>query len=247
MCGASGIENKAFQNEVNIESILRNDFTAIFGKNTGILDMLEGSLAPQVQGGPGQYGFTPAEDAARRGQATEQLAQAGTEAANAVRSSMAAQGGGNTLLPSGSQAAIDAALAQQTATRQAEAQMGITQQGYDVGRENYYQSLALAGRLPGELENPATTLADPMLKGAGMQMQGAQEITQANNAWIAPVAGLVGAGLNMVVPGLGSVATAPFAQSGGYGVAGAGLGPTPGSVDTTTIPAPTTLTPPSGT
>ncbi len=169
--------------------------------------MLEGSLAPQVRGGPGAYGFSASEDAARRGQATEQIAQAGSQAANAVRSAVASRGGGNTFLPSGSQEAIDAALAQDTAVKQAEAQLGITEQGYETGRENYFKSLALAGALPGELENPATRAGYVALGGAEAQEKGAEAITQANQAWMAPVAGMLGA--------VGGAAIGRFGGGGG--------------------------------
>jgi len=83
-------------------------------------------------------------------------------------------------------------LAQDTAVKQAEAQMGITEQGYEVGRENYFKSVALAGALPGELENPATSAGNAALGGAEAQEKSAEDITQANNAWVGPVAGMLG-------------------------------------------------------
>src|SRR5438094_4580340 len=193
MCGASKQQKDAFGNEVSLENTLRGDFQTIFAGNQNILSMLEGSLAPAVSGGSSQYGFSAGEDAARRGQSTESISQAGTQAANVVRSAAASRGGGNTFIPSGSQDEIDAALAQNTATKQAEAQMGITEQGYETGRENYYKSVALAGAAPGELENPATSAGHLALGGATAEEQGANDITQANNAWMAPVAGMLGA------------------------------------------------------
>src|SRR5258708_7166438 len=107
MCGASSQQKQAYGNISSLDSMLRSDFSTIFGENQGILKMLEGSLAPQVQGGPNAYGYSASEDAARRGQATESIAAAGSQAANAVRSAAASRGGGNTYIPSGSQEAID--------------------------------------------------------------------------------------------------------------------------------------------
>lgn len=193
MCGASKELKQAYGGVKNLAGILRDDFRTIFGKNQKILDQVEGSLAPQVRGGVNQYGFSNAEDAARRGQATETISAAGAQASNAVRSAMASRGGGNTFTPSGSQEAIDATLAQDTAVKQAEAQMGITEQGYEVGRENFYKSVALAGALPGELENPSIQAGNSALSGAEAEVSAANDITQANNAWIAPVAGMLGA------------------------------------------------------
>jgi len=192
MCGVSGIEKQAFSSLTSVENTLRQNFQTIFGKNQKILDMLEGALAPQIQGGPSQYGNTPAADAAKRGRATESISAAGTQAANAVRSAAASRGGGNTFTPSGSQEAIDASLAQDTAVKQAEAQMGITEQGYETGRENCYKSLGLAGAFPAELENQATAAGSAALGGAEAQLKGAQFITDTSNAWVGPVAGALG-------------------------------------------------------
>lgn len=193
MCGASGQQKQAYSNIKSISDSLRGAFQTIFAGNMNILNNLESSLAPSIRGGPSGYGFSPNEDAARRTQATEQIAQSGAQATNAVRSSLAAQGGGNTFLPSGSEAAINAGLAQNTAQEQAQAQIGITQQGYETGRENYFQSVGLAGALPGQLENPAISAGDAAVGGGKAQEQAASDIAQANNAWIAPVAGMIGA------------------------------------------------------
>lgn len=212
MCGASSQQKQAYGNITSLANTLRTDFQTIFGENQGILSQLESSLAPTVRGGPDAYGYSAAEDAAKRGQATEALAQAGSQASNVVRSAAASRGGGNTFLPSGSQEAIDATLAQDTAVKQAEAQMGITEQGYETGRENYFKSIALAGGLPGELENPSTSAGSVALGGANAEMSAANDITQANNAWVAPVAGL-----------LGSVGKAAI----GLGVGGGGGGGVP--------------------
>src|SRR5260370_3723237 len=102
MCGASSQQKDAYGNITSLENMLRGDFSTIFGENQGILKNLEASLNPSIQGGPNAYGFSTGEDAARRSQATEQIAAAGSQAANAVRSGAASRGGGNMLLPSGS-------------------------------------------------------------------------------------------------------------------------------------------------
>ena len=99
---------------------------------------------------------------------------------------------------------------------QAEAQMGITEQGYEVGRENYFKSIALAGALPGELENPATQAGDVALGGAKAQEQGAEAITQANNAWVGPVAGMLGAVGGAAIGRIKPGGSAPLAQQMPY-------------------------------
>lgn len=193
MCGPSKELKQAYSSALSLSTALQSDFKQIFAGNMNILNALESSLAPTIAGGPGQFGFTPAETAAKRSMATEQLAAAGSQASNAVRGALASEGGGNAFLPSGSQAAIESGLAQEQAYKQAEAQMGITEKGYDVGRQNYFTAIQEAGALPGELENPATNAGNVALGGVKEQEQAGEDITQARNAWIAPVAGMLGA------------------------------------------------------
>lgn len=191
MCGATGAQKASQANEVKVSDLLRTDMQLVFGKNQGLLDTLTKSLSPTVQSGPNQYGFSPTEDAARRTQATEQFAAAGANATNSVRNSVAAQGGMN--LPSGSEAAIESSLAQNEANQQANAQLNVTEQGYEAGRQNYFQSVSDLASAPGQLENPATQAGSAAMGAAGQQMQGATDIANAQNAWMAPVAGMIGA------------------------------------------------------
>lgn len=203
MCGASGQQKAAQANEVKVSDLLRTDMQLVFGKNQNLLDTLTKSLSPTVQAGPNQYGYAPGQDAAMRTQAKEQLAAAGQQATNATRNAVAAQGGMN--LPSGSEEAIEAGLAQSQANQQAIAQLGITQQGYEAGRQNYFQSVSDMASAPGQLENPATQAGVAASGAAGQQMQGATDITNANNAWMAPVGGMIGAVGGAALGNLGGV------------------------------------------
>src|SRR5258706_1863401 len=190
-CGATGGQKTAQANEVKVSDLLRTDMQLVFGKNQNLLDTLTKALSPTVQAGSSQYGFSPTEDAARRTQATQQIAAAGQNATNSVRSAVAASGGMN--LPSGSETAIESSLAQNQANAQAQAQLGITEQGYQAGRQNYFQSVSDLAGAPSQLEPPAPSAGSAAMGAAGQQMQGATDIANANNAWIAPVASMIGA------------------------------------------------------
>jgi len=146
-----------------------------------------------VNAGANQYGFSQGEDAAMRTQATEQNAAAGRNASNATRSALASVGGGNTLLPNGSSAAINAGLAEDQAQKQAESQLAITQKGYDVGRQNFFGAEQALAAAPGELEAPISQAGSVASGAASNEMEGGTAITQANQAWVAPVAGMIGA------------------------------------------------------
>jgi hypothetical protein len=172
--------------------LLTENFQNFAGTNSNILGELTSSLTPIQEAGPGQFGFTPTEAAAMRTDAAEQLNSAGANATNAVRSALASQGGGTTYLPSGSAASILGSLAQNTAVQEAEAQSGITQAGYAQGNRNWLAATQELAQAPGELENPVSGAGGAAVSGANLEQQGANAITQANQAWMQPVGQILG-------------------------------------------------------
>ncbi len=191
ICGASKEEKTAFANETKVSSLLTSTFQKFAGDNASILSELTHNLTPIESAGPSQFGFTPAEEAARRTGTAEQINAAGSQVSNAVRSALASKGGGSTL-PSGSEASIIGALAQDTAVKEALAQSDITAKGYDIGRQNWEFATEGLMKAPGELENPVTNAGDAALGGAKAEMEGGQAITQANQAWMQPVGAIIG-------------------------------------------------------
>jgi hypothetical protein len=201
MCGASSQEKMAFGNEEKISSLLTENFQEFAGKNAAILDNMVKSLSPIESAGPSQFGLAPAEEAAERTVTAENMSAAGAQATNAVRSALASRGGGTSYLPSGSEAEILGSIAQDTAVKEALAQAKITERGYDVGRQNFEFATEELGKAPGELENPVVNAGNSALSGAEGEQKGAEAITQANQAWMAPVAGIIGAGVKMATAG----------------------------------------------
>lgn len=190
-----------------MSQLLTTQFQQFAGENQAILGELTHNLSPIADNGPSQFGISPAEEAAERTTTAEQINQAGSQTANAVRSAIASRGGGTVTLPSGSEDAIIGALAQQTAVKEAEAQAGITTRGYDIGRQNWEFATEGLMKAPGELENPVTGAGEAATGGAKAEMEGGQAITQANEAWMQPVGALAGGiagGLIPKIPGLNS-------------------------------------------
>ncbi len=193
VCGATKGQKDAAAQEASIASTMNADFNQVFSGNQNILKNLTDTLTPIVEAGPGQYGYSAAEDSALRTQATATNAAASQQATNAVRSAEAARGGGNTYIPSGGEAEIEGALAQTEAQKQADAQLGITEKGYETGRQNFIGATGELASAPGQLENPATAAGSAAEGAAATSMQGQTDVANANNAWIAPVAGMIGA------------------------------------------------------
>ncbi len=193
LCGATKGQKDAAAQEATTAKSLSSAFDTIFAGNENILSSIKGALTPVVQQGPSQYGFSAAEDAALRTQATATNAAASQQTTNAVRSAEAARGGGNTYIPSGGEAEIEGALAQTEAQKQADAQLGITKAGFETGRQNFFQSTTDLAQAPGALENPAIAAGTASEGAAADAMKGQTDIANAQNAWIAPVAGAIGA------------------------------------------------------
>jgi hypothetical protein len=208
-CGASKEQKQAFANEQTVANLLKTNFEQFAGENQSILQNLTSTLTPIETAGPSQWGMSAGQEAAERTMAAETLSSAGAQASNAVRGALASRGGGQTYLPSGSEAAILGTLAQDTAVKEAEAQSFITERGYDIGRENFEFATEGLMRAPGELEAPVTSAGAGAIGGAGQEMAGANAITAANNAWMAPVAGIVGAGVSAATGGIGNAIPKP--------------------------------------
>jgi hypothetical protein len=220
MCGPSASQKAAANTEQTVSQEMAANAATIFGQNENILKAITGALEPIVAAGPDQYGFSTQEDAAMRSQATNTLAAEGNNATNAVRSSLASRGGGNTLLPSGSEAAIESSLAENQATQQSQAQLGITQQGYNTGRANFFGAESALAGAPGALESPETSAGTAAEGAANQALEGATQIQQEENAWVAPVEGMIGGVLGGIAPvfgGLGGGILGGLAQGGNSG------------------------------
>jgi hypothetical protein len=190
--GASAQQNEINATQTALQNQMSSAFNTYFGQYENILKGVTASLTPIVEAGPGQYGFSAAEDASLRAQSTENIAQAGREATDVARSTMAAQGGGNIYLPTGTQEAVEGALATKEAEAQAAAENQITTEGYQTGRQNYETAVGELPGVAGALENPVTGAGEGASSAGNSAMQGATAITEANQAPLQALGGLVG-------------------------------------------------------
>lgn len=191
-CGASGAMQNAANMETNVAQQMTNEFGTVFNQNEGILNSLTSALTPIVSAGPNQQGFSPAEEAAMRTQSMDQTAAAGQQASNSVRQELASEGGGNSYLPSGSDASINAGIAENTAQTNATNQLNITNEDYAQGRQNFFNAEGALAGAPAALENPATSAGEAASGAASSAFQGANAINQANNAWVGDLSGMIG-------------------------------------------------------
>jgi hypothetical protein len=135
--GASAQENDIAKSNQELNKTLIGAYNTAFANQAAVFNAVKAVYDPILKAGPGQYGFTTAEDAAFRTQASEGTAGLYKQASGAAAERMAAAGGGNTFLPSGVQADIQGKIAGAAAESESSKQLGITEAGYEQGRQNF--------------------------------------------------------------------------------------------------------------
>ncbi len=116
--------------------VMTASYNKMFEGQTAILGTLKRTFEPILKAGPNQYGLSAAEDRALRTQASEATAQSYKMAKQAVAEGRAAQTG-DAFIPKGADAQLDAQLATAAAAQESQQQLGITQKGYEVGRQQF--------------------------------------------------------------------------------------------------------------
>ncbi len=199
MCWGSGGDKNGYaqQNEQAQQHFYNNltgAFQQEFGDQAELLRSLQNAFNPVLKAGPGQYGFTPGEDAALRASAVDSNASSFANAEKALNNSFAAND--ETGLPSGAQAQLKEGLAAAGAGQNSATQNQITQAGYNQGLNNFeHAASVLSGTA--SLMNP-TGYAGATV-GAGEGVTGAENafINANKNPWMsvlgAAAGGLTGA------------------------------------------------------
>jgi hypothetical protein len=220
-------------------STMTSNYGQVFAGQQAILGSLQSAWKPILDAGPGQYGFTPAEDAAMRTQATTGVAQNYKFASQATGNAAATMGGGNSFLPSGANSQIQSQIASAAAGQQSAEQLGITEAGYGVGRQQFDKASAALGGV--------ASMMDPTRYAGAASNAGAdayssakinQDMVNAASPWNAVsgiLGGALGAGLGAFTGGIGGGLASSLmggAAKGGIGssmfsLAGGGLGGAP--------------------
>lgn len=138
MCGGASSSEKAIANQQQqFFGSLQQSYQTTFAGQQNILNSLNQAMQPILAGGINQYGFSPQEDTALRTQASAGTAAQYQNAARTTGEQLAAAGGGNTFMPSGVQSKIASQEALAAAQQESSQQLGITQAGYEQGRQNF--------------------------------------------------------------------------------------------------------------
>lgn len=189
----------------NLALAMNNDFSERFGEQSDVFKNLTSQLTPIANLGPNQQGFSPQELAAMNSQAINNAGAASRNAQQSVGNALAGQGGGGTSgLVSGIESQIRGTVASNSANELASAQNQITQNNYETGRQNFWQSTAGEQTLA-NAENPTpygqmaqSSLAEAQNSAAEID----KEKQARSDSWGGLAKGLIGAGADVLTGGL---------------------------------------------
>lgn len=190
--GASGEQKDLQQQQADFSKQLMGMYQQQFGNQQAVFNAIKSVYDPILKAGASQYGFSSAEDAALRTQASEGTAQSYQQASSAAAERAAASGGGNTLLPSGVQAQVQGQLAGAAAESESGKQLDITRAGYDVGRQQFNQATNVEmGVAAGYNPLGYAGAAQSSSSAAFNEATKIQEMNQAASPW-GTIGGLIG-------------------------------------------------------
>jgi hypothetical protein len=216
MCGASSAQTASANQASALSMQMADQATTEFGASSAIFTALQSSYAPIVAAGPSQQGFS-AQEASNLN--SEAITQTGTEYKNekeALGNAQAAQGGGNTALPSGTTTAADEQLAANAGNQTASELGQITQANYAQGNANYNAATTGMENLSNVYNsaNSAGGVATGASQNAGTQQNA---VSSANNSWMSLVSGALGDITSVATGGLSNLAGDAIGTVGGMG------------------------------
>lgn len=202
--GASKTDKQLAQNESQFTNQLQSNYTSQFQGQKAILGQLSAAFEPIVAKGPSQYGFAPAEDSALRTQATEGTAQQYQNAKQATGEALASAGGGNSVLPTGTAAGLQANNAVAAAGQESQQLLGITNAGYQQGNQNFNNAAAGLSGVASQMQ--PLGYAGAATSASGQAFSEADTVNQEEQAakqqmW-STIGGIAGAGASFI-PGVG--------------------------------------------
>jgi hypothetical protein len=190
MCGEADEQNDTYQQQADFSKQMMKENELVFGKQQGILDSLNAGFQQIIARGPSQTGFSPDERNLLDTGATEAVATNMSQAAKALGEGQAAQGGGDTFIPSGVKQQQREKLASVAAATDASLHSKIAEDDYTQGRSNYRDAVMGALNVSGQL-NPTSYGAVTNQANSG-QADEANAIAAAANSPFTAVMGALG-------------------------------------------------------
>lgn len=180
MCGPSSALKAINTSVTNFATTVASEAQTVFDASSSVFNNIMSSVKGILTGGPSQYGFSAGEQSARTAQAVNAGAAEARNLKGAAASTAGAIGGGNVAAPAGSTEAAVLSADQKAAADTAAAENQITQEGYDTGRQNFFQAENIAEKAP-DVFNPSISANEGVEKAQTNAETSQQNIdTQSN-------------------------------------------------------------------
>lgn len=191
MCGPSQAQTDLQESQAQFYQTLQQQDATNYNEDQGILTQMQSVYAPILAAGPNQYGFNTGEDQTLNTEAEEGVGANYKSASTALKEQQAAEGGGDSYLPSGVKSQQDEEIDTGAAQTLSQEQQQIKQAGYQQGYNQFTQATSALQGTAGLL-NPNGTASAANTAGSAEGTTAAQ-IEAENESWMAPLAGAVGA------------------------------------------------------
>jgi hypothetical protein len=198
-CGQSQGQAAALTSDQNFQQAVTSQYQSTIGTNTAILNDLSGGLENIFNAGPNQQGDSPAELAVQNSQAINSAAAENQQVQAAIGENAAS----HSAVPgveSGIVQAEKASAATQIENNLSNQEASITQQNYDIGRDNFKRATAALISAPGQLENPINQTASIVNNSNSDTGQQANANAAANQQWLGVATGVLGDATKLIKP-----------------------------------------------
>jgi hypothetical protein len=189
MCGSTPQQTQISDAQQQMYQTLTSNYNTTFGQQQQITGALTAAFQPILQAGPSQTGMSPGQVNALNTENTENVATNYAQAQKATAQILAAQGGGNTLLPSSTNAQLLAANATAAAQARSQGQLAITNQNYQMGYQNWQNAASVLSNTAG-LINPLGYAGQSTGAGSAAATTANQIASQQNSIWNAAIGAL---------------------------------------------------------
>jgi hypothetical protein len=181
---------------------------------------LSNLFTPIAEAGPDQQGFGARELAALNTESGEGVGRNYAKATQSLNTVLGSRGGGNEMLPTGSEGQLRAAMASSAANQMSSEQLGITRANYGQGRENWREATAGLNAL-GQEYNP-NAVAGEATSAGGQAFGEATKVQEMKNQKEMAIAGgitslaagVATGGASFLAGGLGNLDTQGTSSGG---------------------------------
>lgn len=158
-CGDTAGQTSALASDQAFQKLLTSDYKTTFGENQNLMRNLTTNLGGIINAGQGQQGFSAAELAAKNSQAINAGAASNQKLQTVIGENAAKSGGGSPGVESGVEQAERASAATAVDTNLNNTEANITNENYDVGRQNYWNAVSGQEKAPAAFEDPSNQAA----------------------------------------------------------------------------------------